>query len=74
MRKKDIIVGKRYTNDATPSSIYLGVGMRKLWTSRTFTKKHLVIIESDWKQDIGLLAQEGDNAVDGFWDKFREIK
>lgn len=71
MNTNDIVVGKKYHNQLT-NNIYLGIGMRKLYTENEFVHKHLVTIESDDPDAIGLMVQEGDNAQPEFWDFFEE--
>lgn len=74
MKTSDIIVGAKYTNFYTPGVVWFGVGMRKLWTGKDHDKpiewieKHLIDLES------GYMAQEGENACEGFWEAFQKIK
>ena len=72
MKISEIVIGKRYRLIYGNGQIYLGIGMRKLHTSDGYTEKHLVIIESNDKEMIGRMVQEGDNASDGFWDNIIE--
>lgn len=71
MKVEDIIVGQRYYNSYCPGDIWLGIGMRKLFTENEFVEKHLVLIESiSGPQYIGRMMQEGENAREGTWDMF----
>ena len=72
MNISEIVVGKRYRLIYGNEQIFLGIGMRKLNTSNEYTEKHLVIIESNDKDSIGKMVQEGVNASDNFWDSIVE--
>lgn len=74
MTPDTIEVGQRYYRPSVPQDVFLGVGKRVMWEGTygnkdsNFHFKHLVLIESDDADQIGLIAQEGDDACDGFWD------
>ena len=79
MTPQDIQVGNRYRNNTFPSDVWLGIGKRVMWegnygnTDSNFHFKHLVLIDSDYINQIGLIAQEGDDATAEFWDNFELI-
>lgn len=70
MQVSDIVVGKKYRDirDINKEQIFLGIGMRKLYTENEFTEKHLVIIKSENDMHNGRMVQEGENVVEGYWD------
>lgn len=70
MKTEEITVGHYYRHAENPDNLYLGVGMRRLWTTKEFVSKHLVIVESDDPSLIGMLVQEGKNVIPGYWDMF----
>ena len=72
MNISEIVVGKRYRLIYSNEQIFLGIGMRKLNTSDEYTEKHLVVIESNDKDFIGKMVQEGVNASNNFWDSIVE--
>lgn len=66
MKPEDIIVGEKYLFE---DQICLGVGMRRIFSCpREFESKHLVIIESENPESVGLMIQEGENADEGTWE------
>lgn len=74
MTINDIKVGAKY-HDQMTGNILLGIGMRKLFTdgpNREYTEKHLAIIESEDPACIGLMIQEGENAMKYTWDFIEE--
>ena len=76
MTTDEIEVGQLYFHerDQMPRQIYLGVGMRKLWSEpREFTEKHLVVFYSPDRASVGLMVQEGENVHPGYWDYFRPL-
>ena len=73
MKPEDIVVGKKYTHSYHgPSEVWLGCGMRKLFTDSEYTEKRLVLIKSDSPEHIGKMFQMPENAHDGMWDFFQE--
>ncbi len=74
MNINDIQVGKKYITKYLRNSVLLGIGMRELYTGEgfgtdeIFKEKHLVVIESFDKNDIGFMLQEGEDARDGLWE------
>lgn len=62
-----IKVGQIYTHPEMMGHRFLGVGMRKLFTSDEFVKKHLIILESPDGKGKGMIMQEGENAQESVW-------
>jgi hypothetical protein len=62
---KDIKVGEIYNHPLMMGERFLGVGMRKLYTSDGFENKHLIIFSGD---DIGRMIQEGENCDPEIWE------
>lgn len=78
MEPKDIIVGRKYKHGNNKRDIYLGIGKRTMWTESMdntgqMDEKHLIIIDSADKNQIGLIVKEGDDCIEGYWDEFQLI-
>ena len=73
MTISDIIIGKRYVHShCGPGCVWLGIGLRKLYTEDTALSKHLVCIVNTDADKVGWMVQEGENAAPGWWDGFQD--
>lgn len=75
MTNEEIEVGTLYKHNsrANRNVTFLGIGVRKLWTTNEYISKHLVIIKTPDYKHIGLIVQEGENALEDYWDGFSEL-
>ncbi len=74
MKKKDILVGRTYTNSAYPDIVYLGVAVRehKFIDKPAVRQKELVIIKSREHRLIGSnVICTKDRSNQEFWSQFR---
>jgi len=69
MKVSEIVVGERYRHisDFDGNTIFIGIGMRKLFTTNEYSEKHLVIIKDDNSDNLYKMVQEGENSTEDFW-------
>jgi hypothetical protein len=66
-KPEEIQVGVFYNHPTRFGYKFLGVGMRQLYTADQFCDKHLIIFKSPNAKEVGLMVQEGENAMPEVW-------